>query len=527
MQTFLDVLALLLIVTLTGILGRRVRIPAPFLLVGAGLLCGGVFGFPGTRFEPSLFFMLFLPPLLYADGWLTNLREFRTWLRPILTLSIGLVIFTTVVVGYVVHWLVPSIPLSVALALGAIVSPTDAVAVSAILEDLRIPSRLPTIIQGESLVNDATGLVAFKLALAATASGHFALGEATLEFAKVALGGAAIGLAMGFLSSRLRGWLERLGRSDAMLEVTVSLMTPFAAALTAEHLHVSSVIAAVVAGLHNGWADPIRLSSETRHAAWSVWSIVLFLLNGLVFLMLGLEIPRIANELSGEWWAVLLLYAAIVVGLVIVLRLIWVFPGAYIPRWLSPGIRRREANPGWRAVFVLGWSGLRGAVTLAAALSIPQLLPDGNPFPSRSLVIFLATSVILGTLLIQGGTLNWVICRLGIQDDGRQAEEERKARIEINRAGLARLEADPSDPEVAARIAVELEERIEALAGEGEGAVPAGGRRAHERALREQILETQRARALELYKEGAVNDEGFRNIQSDLDLEEARIKGLG
>lgn len=533
MNPVLTVLTLLVAVTLVGVVARRVPVPAPILLVATGFALASWRAFPDVRLEPGLFFALFLPPLLYADGWLTNLREFRAALRPILLLAIGLVVATTVVVGYAVHALIPAIPLPVAFALGAIVSPTDAVAVAAITARLRVPIRISTIVNGESLVNDATGLVAFKFALAAAVAGGFDPARAAVEFVRVAGGGLALGLAVGWISSQVRRRLERFGESDAMLEVTLSLLTPFAAYLPADQLGLSGVMAAVAAGLYNGWSDPIRMSAPTRATAWSVWSIVLFLLNGLVFLLLGLELPRIADALAGEWWTALVAYAVVVSALVVLVRLLWVFPGAYLPRWLVPSIRRREPEPGWRGVFVVGWSGLRGAVTLAAALSIPLALPGGEPFPGRALVIFLASSVILATLLLQGLTLPHVICRLGVQDDGRQVEEEREARLEVARAGLTPLRAplDRSDVgstelEAAAQLAAELEERVERLAAAACEASPAGERRRAERAVRARSLVAQRERLVALYQEGRINDEVLRRLQTELDAEEARLAAV-
>lgn len=523
------VLSLLLAVVLVGVAARRIAVPLPFLLIAAGLALGLSGWFPAIRLDPELFFALFLPPLLYADGWLTNLREFRAALRPILLLSIGLVVFTTVGVGLVVHALIPKIPLAVAFAFGAIVSPTDAVATTAITGRLSVPIRIPAILNGESLVNDASGLVAFKFALAAALAGEFLPSAALVEFGRVAIGGVAIGLAVGWLSSRLRSWLERFGESDALLEVALSLLTPFAAWIAAETFELSAVLSAVAAGLYNGWSDPLRMSAAVRATAWSAWSIVLFVLNGLVFLLLGLELPRLVEELSGAWWAELALYAAIVSALVMALRIVWVFPGAYLPRWLFRRIREREPEPGWRSVFVVAWAGLRGAVTLAAALSIPLTLADGSPFPARGYVIFLAASVIVVTLTVQGLTLPWIIRRLRVQDDGRLVAEERAARLAVARAGLVRLaEVAPADDgcarEVAARIAIELEERIERLEADGSRATPAIARRRRERELRQSVLAAKRAEAIEQYRQRRINDDTLRRLQADLDLEEARLR---
>lgn len=525
-------LELLVVVTLVGILGRRWPLPEPILLVVVGLALGLWPAFPRVEFAPSLFFTLFLPPLLYADGWLTNLREFRAALRPILLLSIGLVVFTTVVVGYAVHALLPFIPLPVAFALGAIVSPTDAVAISAILERAGAPLRIRTLLSGESLVNDASGLVAFKFALAAVVSGSFSLGEAAVSFLRVSIGGAAIGLAVGMLSSAIRQRLERFGNSDSMLEVTLSLLTPFAAALPAEHYGFSGILAAVAAGLHNGWADPIRMSASTRATAWSVWSVVLFLLNGIVFLMLGLQIPILVEDLRGEWWTALVAYAVVISLLVMVLRIVWVYPGAYVPRFLSAGIRTREPNPGWRRVFVVGWAGLRGVVTLAAALSIPVSLPGGEPFPARSYVIFLASSVILVSLVVQGLSLPWVLRRLGVQVDRELAEEEHAARVAVTEAQLERVRAlamtcsERCDPGIISKIEAELDEKLERLASLDDDTTPAAVRREREKELRALVIETGRGTARELYRDKKINDEIFLLLQNDLDLEEARMRAL-
>jgi CPA1 family monovalent cation:H+ antiporter len=526
------VLELVVVVTLVGTLCRRYNLPEPLALVAVGLGLGLWPAFPRVELAPSLFFTLFLPPLLYADGWLTNLREFRAALRPILLLSIGLVVFTTLIVGYVVHALAPGIPLAVCFALGAIVSPTDAVATEAILERVGAPLRIRSILSGESLVNDASGLVAFRFALAAAASGTFDAGEAALTFLKVAVGGILIGLAVGWISARVRRWVERQGVSDGMLEVTLSLLTPFAAALPAEHLHLSSVLAAVTAGLYNGWSDPIQVSAPVRANAWSIWSIVLFLLNGLVFLLLGLQIPVLVEDLKYDYWPALVMLALIVSFLVIALRLLWVFPGAYLPRWLSPAIRRREPKPSLRGVFVVGWAGLRGTVTLAAALSIPTLLANGDRFPARSYIVFFAGAVILVSLVVQGLTLPWVVRRLGVRVEHELAEEElaaRRAVVEAQRERLRALEAECGEafePAIVSRIESELDDRREALAAPDDDATPSATRRARERELRAEIVAAGRESIEALYRSGAVNDETFRLLQNDLDLEELRAKAI-
>jgi CPA1 family monovalent cation:H+ antiporter len=526
-------LILVVVVTMVGALARRFRLPEPIALVAAGLLLGLWQVLPRVELQPSLFFALFLPPLLYADGWLTNLREFRKVLRPILLLSIGLVVFTTIVVGYVVHALVPAIPLAVAFALGAIVSPTDAVATEAILDRVGAPLRIRTILSGESLVNDASGLVAFRFAVAAVLSGSFDAGEAALEFLLVAFGGATIGLGVAWISAAVRRTLQRHGDDEGLVGVTLSLLTPFAAVLPADALGLSGVLAAVVAGLYNGWSDPIQMTAQVRAAAWSVWSIVLFLLNGLVFLLLGLQLPVLFDDLRGEWWTALVAYAVVVSLLVMALRLVWVFPGAYLPRILVRRIRESEPEPGWRGVFVVGWGGLRGAVTMAAALSIPVFLPGGEPFPARSYVIFFAASVILSTLLLQGLSLPWVVRELGVRVDRELVEEEHRARVAVKEAQIEKLReletvcGERGDPAIVARLESELTERLERLAlADDDSETPTAQRRARERELREELVAAGRERLVALYHAETINDEIFRTVQSELDVEEARLRAL-
>ncbi|MES1194731.1 MAG: Na+/H+ antiporter, partial [Opitutus sp.] len=337
------------------------------------------------------FFLCFLPPLLFADGWLMPLREFVRARRAILTLAIGLVIFTTLTVGLVAWWLVPGLPLAMAFALGAIVSPTDAVAVSAITERLKVPARLTTVLNGESLMNDATGLVAFKFALAAAVVGGFSFGKFAVGFSLIAAGGFGIGLVVGYGIGKLRDLLRRLEAGDPVVEITLSLMTPFAAYLAAEHVGVSGVLAVVASGLYSGWRDPVRMDVETRQSAFAVWDLLIFWLNGTAFVLLGLQFPTIYAAVRGTYsLGALLGFTGASAGTAILARFIWVFAGIYLPQ-LLPGICRPAARPG--TALVMSWAGMRGTVTLAGALSIPYVLPDGAPFPSRDIVVFLAFGV--------------------------------------------------------------------------------------------------------------------------------------
>jgi CPA1 family monovalent cation:H+ antiporter len=488
--------------------------------------------FPRIALDPGFFFLCFVPPLLFADGWLMPLRDFMAARRPILILAIGLVIFTTVSVGLVAHWLVPDLPLAMAFALGAVVSPTDAVAVGAITHRLKVPARLTAVLNGESLMNDATGLVGFKFALAAMAVGTFSVRAAAREFSVLALGGIAVGLVTGWLVGRVRDVLKRLHSSDAFIETSLSLMTPYAAYLVGETLGLSSILAVVSAGLYSGWRDPLRMDVAARQTSWTVWSMVLFWLNGLAFVLLGLQFPAILASVSSHYTTTqMLLFTGIVSGAAILTRLAWVYPGAYLPFVFFPRLRRREKPASWQAVLVTGWAGMRGTITLAAALSIPELMEDGQPFPARDLVIFLSLGVIFVTLLLQGTTLEWLICKVGLQADDTKVKEERLARIAAVKAGLHSLRHPETPPATAEEhtvlglIIAEYEHRLLELTAEGETQAASQRHRAASRRHRLRALRAERAAIDDLWRRDVITDDIHRPLQQLLDHEESMLSG--
>lgn len=526
--------ALILLSLVAGLSVAARWLPWPqlitYLLGGVGAALLPVF--PRMALEPGFFFLCFLPPLLFSDGWLMPLREFARARRPILFLAIGLVAFTTVVVGLVAHWLVPGLPLAMAFALGAIVSPTDAVAVSAITERLRVPARLTTILSGESLMNDASGLVAFKFALGAMVAGTFSLHRLALEFSLLATGGFATGLAIGYAIGKIRDLLARMEVSDAFLETTLSLMTPYAAYLVADRMEVSGVLAVVAAGLYSGWRDPVRMTAEARQIAYSVWSLVIFWLNGIAFVLLGLQFPHLLAAVRHDYTLPQLGgFVAGVAGAAIVARLLWIFPAMHLPFLLTrPAERERRLKVAGMAV--VGWAGMRGTVTLAGALSIPLLLPDGSPFPGRSIVIFLAFGVIAVTLLLQGMTLEAFIRRLGLREDESRPHEERLARMAAVEAGLKALralEAVTTTPEQTAalgHVLAEYEQRLAILTTEGETRKSAGRRRVADHQFRTAALHAERAALDQLWRTGAILDEVHRPLQRLLDHEESLLAGI-
>jgi CPA1 family monovalent cation:H+ antiporter len=519
---------LLLAVAVLAMLARKLHIPYPILFVIGGLLLGWIPGLPKVTLNPELVFFLFLPPLLFPAALFTSWRDFRLNLRPISLLAIGLVLFTTVAVAYLAHYFM-HLPLAAGFVLGAIISPPDAIAATAIAERLKVPRRIVTILEGESLVNDATALVAYRFAVAAVMSGSFSLAHASGQFFIVGIGGILTGLAVGWLAQQFHKRVD-----DAPIEITVSLLTPFAAYLCAERLGVSGVLAVVTAGLYLGRRMPELLTFKTRLQGGPVWEMVEFLLNGFVFILIGLQLPGVLHALSDDHIPIpRLIYFALLISLaVIVIRILWVFPAAYLPRLIFKKIRRRDPYPKWQHVTIIGWTGMRGVVSLAAALAIPLTLdetPGGTPFPGRDLILFLTFVVILATLVVQGLSLPLLIRWLGIKDDGSMEIEEREARLKANQAALARLneigENEPAKADALQRLRVEYEDHIRQVEGaEAENAgTPLRLFSSEFERLSYEALQVERRTILKLRNEDAIADEVLRRIQRDIDLAEARL----
>lgn len=530
MQGFENSLLLLLLLTALSTVGRRLPWPLPITYVLGGVAATYLPGFPRIALDPGFFFLCFVPPLLFSDGWLMPLRDFMAAKRPILLLATGLVVFTTVSVGLVAHWLVPDLPLAMAFALGAVVSPTDAVAVGAITQRLKVPTRLTAVLNGESLMNDATGLVAFKFALAAMVAGAFSIKAVALSFLVLAAGGIALGLALAWGIGRLRDVLRSRQSSDPFVEVTISLMTPFGVYLAADALGLSSILAVVAAGLYSGWRDPLSLDAASRQTAWSVWSVVIFWLNGLAFVLLGLQFPSILASMTDLYTpAQLIGFSAAISGVAILARLAWVFPSAYLPYLLTPRTWHDDYRPTWRGVLVTGWAGMRGTITLAAALSIPLTMEDGRPFPGRDTVIFLSFAVIGVTLLLQGMTLEGLITRLGLKADDSTFREERLARIAAVEAGLAYLRsatAGSVEEQAALTIVVsEYEHRLAELTAEGATRESARARRSAGQRHRLAALKAERAAIDDLWRRDVITDDTHRPLQQLLDHEEVTLNG--
>ncbi|MCC6197715.1 MAG: Na+/H+ antiporter [Burkholderiales bacterium] len=516
-------LVLILTVALVAVLARLVPVPLPLLWIAAGVVYCFVPGFGRVHIDPAMFFVLFIPPLLFADGWLMPRRDLKRVLRPVMALAFGLVLATVAGVGYAMHALIPSLPLAAAFALGAIVSPTDAVATAAMTQRLPLPRRVTLILNGESLINDASGLVAFKFAIAALATGTFSLLEAGGQLVLVAAGGALVGVAIGICAGQLHQGVAR-ATGEPLVHTLLSLLTPFAAYLAAELVHASGILAVVTCGLYAGWRDARHMGVRTRQQALHVWSIVLFVFNGIVFLLLGLALPEAIKVLADRHeWSTLAMQALALWLIVTLIRLAWVYPVAYVAPAVIAGLREREGELDPRAVFIVGWAGLRGSVTMAAALSMPVALAAGTPYPGREQIIFLAASTILLTLLINGLTLPPFIRVLGLRGDGEAERELRAAELALARAATAALAAEmqrlasPEERKFAEHLVDTYEARAAALDVEEESGAAHGGLADKHKRLVMLALEAERKELLELRDRDVINDETARALEPRID----------
>lgn len=510
------VLGLLVVAVALGYLARRIGVAYPILLLLGGVVIGFVPGLPAIELEPDLVFLLLLPPILFGAGYSTPIRDFKANARPIALLAVGLVLFTTVVVGVVAQVVIPGLPAAVAFALGAIIAPPDAVAATAIFRRLGAPRRVVTILEGESLINDASALIAYRFAVVVAMGGAFSLAGAGVEFVVVGLGGIAVGVVVGVVLTE--GWRRT---ADPTLEIMVSLLAPFAAYLPAEALGVSGVLAAVVAGLIAGRRAARTLSPTARLMGRGVWDIVIFTINGFAFMLIGLQLPSIMDGLS-EFPPIELIGWGVAISVtVIVARIAWVFPATYLPRRLSARIRARDPYPPTRAVFVVSWAGMRGAVSLAAALALPLTFPD------RPLVIFLTFCVIVATLVGQGLTLPWLVRRLGVVASTGPDTEEAHARLAAVEAALTRL----ADLEVEYPGHTELIDQLRSRYEHEASHVwphPEAPRDEAEQELldhleiRNAVLTAERDAVIALRDDGIIGDEVLTRIERDLDLETLR-----
>jgi Na+/H+ antiporter len=515
------ILICLVVVALLAIVARRTRIPHPILLTIGGVILALIPGLPEIHLEPTLVFNLFLPPLLYPAAVYTSWRDFRTNLRPILLMATVLVLITMAATASLFPALT-GLPLAVGFVFGALISPPDAVAALSFTQNLRVPRKIIVILEGESLVNDATSFISFRFAVAAVMTGSFSLGHASLRFLFVAVGGVCVGLAVGWLATQVQKRLD-----DPPVQTMFSLLTPYLAYFSGERLHVSGILAVVIAGMYYGWRVPRILSGRMRLQAVPVWEMVLFILNGILFMLIGLQLPQVIRALPpGSAFQVATL-AVLVLLVIVLVRFGWIFAATYLPRFFSRTLRRKNRIP-WQQTALMAWTGMRGADSLAGALAIPFLLPNGEPFPGRNLILLVTFCVIFATLVLQGLTLAPLVRWLGIEDDHATEKEETLARLKANEAALAHVEEmealHRTNPKTAERLRAEYVDRIQQLRGEGppEKTVRRLFSRDFEDLARE-ALETERETVIGLRNDEVISDQALRRIQRDIDLAEARL----
>jgi len=513
------ILFLLLCSVALGWIARRFNFPYPIALVLGGGALGFVPRLPDFPFDPQFLLALVLPPILYQAALLTSWRDFKVNIRPIGLLAIGLVIVTTLAVGAAFKMLVPDVPWAVAFVFGAIVSPPDAVAATTILSRLNIPRRVVTILEGESLVNDASGLVIYKFAVAAVMTGAFSLFDASVQFVEVAAGGIAIGVAMAMLFVAIH---RRLG--DIFIEVLATLAVPYVAYILAESLHMSGVLAVVAAGLVRGRYAPEIVSAETRIIARSVWNLLVFLLNSLVFMLIGLQLSEVTGRLASEPAGELIVAGVLISTVAILVRFAWIYPATWLPR--LAGARYRANNPAPREaeLFIMSWCGMRGIVSLAAALALPVAMPTGEPFPARDLIVFLTFVVIAVTLVLQGLTLPMLIRRLKVGRDRSLYEEHNNASQALGAAAVAAIDlqaaAENAPAELTARIRAGFSEKYERAAvntPEEESRVGLSSR------LRHAAIQAQRQELIRIWQDNQISDDVLHHIEEDLDYQESHL----
>ncbi|MGW3566860.1 Na+/H+ antiporter [Streptomyces sp. NPDC000941] len=524
----MDVLPLLVLVAGSAAVAgaaRRTPVPAPLLLVAVGLIASYVPGVPEYTLDPHIVLPLVLPPLLHTAALESSYLDLRANIRPVALLSIGYVLFATLVVGWLAYLLVPDLPLTAALVLGAVIAPPDAVAATAIARRVGLPSRLTTVLQGESLVNDATAITAYKVALAAAVGEGATWTGGLREFAIAAVGGVAVGLILMVPLHWLRTHLR-----DPLLQNTLSLLIPFVAYLAAEQVHASGVLAVVVVALylgHHSW----QVDFATRLQEAAVWKMIAFVLESAVFALIGLQLPVVLRGLGEYGAGAAGWYAAMLFLAVVCVRFLWVFPATFLPRVLSRRIREREPETDWTSPVIVGWAGMRGVVSLAIAFSIPLTGHGGLPFPARNLILFLTFTTVIGTLVIQGLTLPALIRMLPVPGRDVQAETlaEAQAQNEASRAAERRLDELLADERnalpqpLADRLRAVLERRRNAV-WERLGAVnEVTGESADDtyRRLAREVIGAERAVFVELRDARRIDDEMLRTLLRRLDLEEA------
>lgn len=526
----LIVIALLVLVLLLVMLAQKLKIAFPIFLVLAGLGISLIPGIPRLHIEPDVIFLVFLPPLLYEAAWYTSWKDFWKWRRTIGLLAFGLVLFTSAIVAYISNSIIPGCTVALGFLIGGIVSPPDAVAAATVMKGLGVPKRLMTILEGESLINDASSLIVFRFAALAVVTGTFTIHQAVGSFFLVAGLGIVVGLAIAFIISKVHRYLPTTPAIDAALTV----LTPYMAYLVAEQFEGSGVLATVTAGMYISYHAPkVFRSGETRVNMLGVWTTMIFVLNALVFILIGLELPEIIEGLGRHRVGEGIKYGLLISAVIIALRFVWVFPAAMAPRWLSSKARKGDSS-GWKGPLVISWAGMRGVVSLATALSIPLTTKSGAPFPLRDLIIFITFVVIFVTLVFQGLTLPFIVKWIGIKEVDEHTSE--MAQLTAIKLQMDQLALDKLDNEYFADVQVnqflymfrnDLANKVDVMKNhenteECRNLVNDGLFKSRDVLL--DIYEEQRALLFQMRRDNSFSDEAIRKVEMELDMEESKIE---
>ncbi len=528
-NNFITYIILVLVILFLVMLAQKIKVSYPIVLVIAGLITSFIPGLPAITIDPELIFVIFLPPLLYEAAWKTSWKELWKWRRVITSFAFLIVILTSTVVAVVSNWLIPTFTLALGFLLGGIISPPDAVSASSIMASVKVPKRTISIVEGESLLNDAASLIVFRFALIAVNTGNFVFREAALSFLVVIVMGVATGIIIALIFYAIHRWLP----TTPQMNIVLSFIAPYTMYIVAEQFHFSGVLAVVSGGLFLSLRSHLFLDHRSRIQGWTVWETITFVLNGLVFMLIGLELPVVINDLGTANLRTAIWYSAIISLLIIVLRLACTFGASVFTVWVSKYITTADNRPGWKGPLILGWAGMRGVVSLAAALSIPVYLDNGSRFPERSLILFITFSVILVTLVLQGLTLPALIRWVNMEDpDYTMPQEEQDAAVKkkMSQAALRLLQNNHADKLQTNQLLQSLQSRLEAeiniLGHNNNPAIDPETSEAfipHYQQVYIELLNEQRQLLHQLNHKAEVNDSIIRKYLSLLDIEEEKL----
>jgi Na+/H+ antiporter len=519
------VILLLIAVLALAAIARKLVIPYPILLVIGGLVLGLIPGVPTLRLDPDIVFLVFLPPILWSAAYFTSWRDFRSNLRPITLLAVGLVLATTAGVAMVAHIWLPGLGWAGAIALGAIVSPPDAVSATAVAKRLGLPRRAVTILEGESLVNDATALILYRAAVMAAISGTYTFSDTVWDFFLAAAVGVVVGLLVGVVAR----WALRLVE-DSFSEIAITLLAPYIAWVLADQAHSSGVLACVAGGLYLRQHFSEAVAPTTRIQARAVWDFLVFVLNAVIFILIGLQLGALREAVPSGMFIPLILSGALVSVTAIAVRMIWVPLAAWIPRLISPSLRARDPMPAWSSLFIIGWTGMRGIVSLAAALALPLTTAAGAPFPFRAEIILITFAVIFATLVLQGLSLPPLIRALNLKEEGTLEREEMQAREHAATAALVRLDEVANEgwpiPEHLDQMRVHYGDRVQRYTKDGTAPECTAETIEIFRRLRHETLTAERLAVIGLRNDGVISDDVLHRLEHELDVEALQL-GIG